>query len=163
MRMIAQFVGEFHGCFMPTEDCQDGLCPRPWWRTCSSLSQSLLLFLFSSLASCPGLLTFPAFPISQPVSYFILHPASSPSPSPQSQWPYPSQSLSPSPCEAPGPQTPSPCPPIFVPVLVSSTFEVGTSFSVQPGHRNVERPGQTDSMSSIRAPRATLATSNKTW
>lgn len=32
------------------------------------------LFLFSSLASCPGLLTFPAFPISQPVSYFILHP-----------------------------------------------------------------------------------------
>lgn len=121
------------------------------------------LFLFSSLASCPGLLTFPAFPIFQPVSYFILHPASPPSPSPQSQWPYPSQSLSPSPWKAPGPQTPSPCPPIFVPVLVSSAFEEGTSFSMQPGHRNVERPGQTDAMSSIRAPRATLATGNKTW
>lgn len=67
MRMIAQFVGEFHGCFLSTEECQDGFCLRPWWTTCSSLSQSLLCFF--SHPSCPGLLTFPAFPIFQPASY----------------------------------------------------------------------------------------------
>lgn len=69
MKVTAQPMGEFHGCFLLMEECQDGLC----------LSQSLVenmlqillvpvLFLFSFLISFPSLSTFPAFPVFQSVS-----------------------------------------------------------------------------------------------
>lgn len=69
MKVTAQPMGEFHGCFLPMEECQDGLC----------LSQSLVentlqpllvrvLFLFSFLISFPSLSTFPAFPVFRSVS-----------------------------------------------------------------------------------------------
>lgn len=59
MRVIAQFEGEFQGCFVPTEECQGGFCPRPWWKACSSLSQPLLV-PFSSMLPSPGLLIIPS-------------------------------------------------------------------------------------------------------
>lgn len=67
MRVIVQFVGEFQGCFLPVEECQCCLCPRPWWKTCSNFSQPLL-FLFSSMLPSPGLLTILTLTICQPLS-----------------------------------------------------------------------------------------------
>ena len=134
------------------------------------------LFLFSSLASCPGLLTFPAFPIFQPVSYLSF------------TWPLlpvlDAVSAAPQPAEPVAfPQ--SVFAPLSLPLLVRllvlryfphdlpslcwclfplplrwappSPCKLGTR------QGNVERPGETDAVSSIHALRATLATSSKTW
>lgn len=145
MRVIAQLVGEFQGCFLPTEECRGGFCPKPWWRTCSSLSRPLL-FLFQSMLPSPGLLTIPTQTDCQPLSCLsfaqppllvLVQPLQHHRG--QSQGAYFSHSLCSSfPCspfKAPSSQMLSPWPPIFVLLLVCSAFEVGTSFSKQPGQQ----------------------------
>lgn len=102
------------------------------------------LFLSSSLGFLswsPNFSSLSYFPVCE---LLIVHPESSPSPwcslqhpSPKSQWSHFSHSLCSSPpsstCKAPSSQVLSSPTPIFV--LASSAFDVGTSFSMQPGHQ----------------------------